>query len=241
MESVELLPIDGAASKRQVLAEDAGAANGKHGERAEASPAGFRRLLKMARGGSDEALARLLELFRSYLTLAAENSLDSDVRPKVGASDLVQESIIEARRDFGRFRGQSEAELRGWLKRILVNNLLNQYRIWRLSRKRQVSREVVFTEQGLHDSALIDRADTTPSEIAAGHEERDRLHAALERLPAHYREVLELRHREGLGFPQIGRRMNRSADAVRMLWSRAFGQLGVALGMPNEGVRTTEE
>ena len=55
------------------------------------------------------------------------------------------------------------------------------------------------------------------------------LDQALARLPPEYREVILLRHREELPFAEIGRRMNRSADAARMLWSRAFNRLAEEL------------
>jgi len=47
----------------------------------------------------------------------------------------------------------------------------------------------------------------------------------LAELPPDYREVLVLRHFQDLPFEEVGRRMGRSAGAVRMLWLRAIGQL----------------
>jgi RNA polymerase sigma-70 factor (ECF subfamily) len=51
------------------------------------------------------------------------------------------------------------------------------------------------------------------------------LRAAIERLPADYRRVMELRYTEGLSFEEVGRRLGRSADAARMLWARAVDRL----------------
>jgi RNA polymerase sigma-70 factor (ECF subfamily) len=69
------------------------------------------RYLPEARAGSPEALGRALEGCRLYLLALAERELDAGLRAKGGASDLVQETFLEAQRDFARFRGDSEAEL----------------------------------------------------------------------------------------------------------------------------------
>jgi RNA polymerase sigma-70 factor (ECF subfamily) len=51
-----------------------------------------------------------LERFRSYLLLLARVRLDPMVRTKVGASDLVQQTLLEAHRDLAQFRGRTVAE-----------------------------------------------------------------------------------------------------------------------------------
>ncbi len=194
----------------------------------------FASLLEGARGGSPDSLGRLLELFRDYLNLTAEAGLDSALRPKAAASDLVQESMLEAQRDFNHFRGATEAEFRAWLKRILLNNLLNAYRLWQ-TKKRQLGREVPLGRLDLGDDCQ-GRADPTPSKIVANREQRQRLEDALGRLSPQYRQAILLRHRDGHGFEEIGRRLKRSSDAARMLWYRAFKQLGVELERACMGV-----
>src|SRR6516165_3274940 len=73
------------------------------------------RWLPAAQAGSKEALAQMLEACRGYLLLIATQELDPALRAKGGASDLVQETILEAFRDFGRFQG-GEEELLAWLR-----------------------------------------------------------------------------------------------------------------------------
>ena len=77
-------------------------------------------LLAAARAGSREALGRVLEGCRRYLLGVAEGELDPDLRSKGGASDIVQETFLEAQRDFARFQGSSPEELRAWLRQVLV-------------------------------------------------------------------------------------------------------------------------
>lgn len=189
----------------------------------------FAELIAQARSGDDQSLAELLETFRTDLLALAEANLDSGIRPKVGASDVVQESIVEARRDFGRFRGHTEVELRAWLKRVLTNNILNHYRKWKQSQKRQLKREISLDLSGSQRPLLTQPAGVSPGAAFARREEQEILQAEIDRLPIDYRDVILLRHREQLTFEEIGRRLGRSTDAARMLWYRAFERLSVAV------------
>src|SRR5262245_24160506 len=101
--------------------------------------------LSAARTGNQDALGQVLQACRAYLLLVAERELDPHLQAKGGASDLVQETLMDAVRAFGTFHGNSEEELRRWLRRLLLNNLVSFARRYRGADKRQVRREV-----GLH-------------------------------------------------------------------------------------------
>ena len=74
-----------------------------------------RQSLDRARRGSPQALGQVLELCRRYLLHIANSELDSHLQAKLGASDVVQETFLEAQRIFDRFEGNSPDELRAWL------------------------------------------------------------------------------------------------------------------------------
>src|SRR5262249_42513675 len=164
-----------------------------------------------------------------YLALLARYQIGRRLQGKVDASDLIQETFLEAYRDFGRFRGNTEAELVSWLRRILASNLANlveryfgsQCRNVRLERElaAEVDQSPLILDQG-----LVSRF-SSPSHQAATREQAVLLADALERLPGDYREVLILRHLEGLRFPQVAARMGRSLDSVKNLWARALARL----------------
>src|SRR6516164_9974962 len=162
--------------------------------------------LAAARTGSREALGQALQACRGYLLLLAERELDTDLRAKGGASDLVQETFLEAQRDFGRFHGHSVEELRAWLRRLLLNNVANFTRQYRDRAKREVAREVPLEAGGSsHERGAGLAADTTsPSGQAVAREQAKALEQAIERLPPDYRQVLALRHEQKLTFAQIG-------------------------------------
>src|SRR5438874_1463377 len=97
--------------------------------------------LAAARAGSSEALGNVLETCRAYLLLIARQELDTELQAKGGASDLVQETFLEAQRDFRQFAGQTEEELLAWLRRLLLNNVANFRRRYRETAKRDVNAE----------------------------------------------------------------------------------------------------
>jgi RNA polymerase sigma-70 factor (ECF subfamily) len=188
--------------------------------------------LAAARGGSREALGQVLETFRGYLLLVANRQLDPELRAKGGASDLVQDTFLEAQRDFGQFHGASVDELRAWLRRLLLNNVANFTRQYRERAKREVGREVPLEAGGSsHERGAGLAADSlSPSGEALAQEQAQALARAMERLPPDYRRVLALRHDEMLTFAQIGEQMQRTANAARMLWLRAVERLQKEMG-----------
>ena len=190
--------------------------------------------LAAARAGSSEALGQVLETFRGYLLLVADRELDPELRAKGGASDLVQDTFLEAQRDFGQFHGASVDELRAWLRRLLLNNVANFTRQFRERAKRDVGREIPLEAGGSsHERGAGLAADVlSPSGQAVAHEQAEALARAVQRLPPDYRQVLALRHEEQLSFEEIGQRMQRTANAARMLWLRAVERLQKEMGVP---------
>jgi len=183
--------------------------------------------LQEARGGSGAALGRIMELCRQYLLVVANRELDSEFRAKAGGSDLVQETFLEAKRDFDQFHGTTHAEVLAWMRRILLHNVSNFRRHYAESAKRQVDRELSLDTTGSRAQVLrsLSCDTTSPSSHAAANEEAAALDRALARLPDDYREVILLRHEHDLSFAEVGQIMERSAEAARKLWARAICQL----------------
>jgi RNA polymerase sigma-70 factor (ECF subfamily) len=171
----------------------------------------------------------LLEAYRSYLVLLARVQLGRDLQGKVDPSDLVQEAFLEAHRDFQQFQGQTEAELLAWLRRVLATSLADQVRRYRGTGRRDLRLERQLAAALDQSSQVLERGllarDSSPSTRAERHEESLRLAEALEQLPADYRQVLVLRHFEGLAFPEIARRLHKSLDSVKNTWLRGLARL----------------
>ena len=191
-------------------------------------------LLADARGGRTESLGRVLEFYRTDLGLLARAQIGLQLQSRLDASDLVQETFLDACRDFHHFRGTSHREWVAWLRKILFYNLARVAQRQVAAKKRSTGREVSLdqrtspTERSSGtiqiETALVSRT-TSPSSHAGRRERAACLADQLARLPADYREVLVLRNLDGLPFPEVARRMGRSAGAVRILWVRAVDQL----------------
>jgi RNA polymerase sigma-70 factor (ECF subfamily) len=96
----------------------------------------------------------------------------------------------------------------------------------------------VRLEQGLNaeldeSSRALDlglaAAISSPSRQASRREQAVLLADALNQLPEHYREAIILRQLEGLSFPEVAVRMQRSEDSVQKLWLRGLMHLRQSL------------
>jgi RNA polymerase sigma-70 factor (ECF subfamily) len=183
------------------------------------------------------ALGQLLELYRGYLAVLARYQIGRRLRGKADASDLIQETFLEAYRDFGQFRGSTEAELVCWLRRILATNLANLVGRYCGTQRRDVRREQALAEEFEPSSGAcgggLASPLSSPSHQAARHDQAAQLAGALEQLPGDYRQVLVLRHLEELSFAEVAARMGRSLDSVKNLWARALVRLRRQLGGPS--------
>jgi RNA polymerase sigma-70 factor, ECF subfamily len=176
-----------------------------------------------------------LNRYRDYLLLLARVQIDPRWQAKLGASDLVQETLLEAHRDAGQFRGQSEGERLAWLRAILTRNLANAARDLRRQR-RDVDRELPLIDPGAESSqqleAWLSDSGLAPPEQAERNERLVRLAAALARLPEDRRAVIELRHFQGWPLDAIAAHLGRSTAAVASLLHRGLLQLRDLLAEP---------
>lgn len=186
-------------------------------------------LLAQARGGDPVALGQLLEGYRQYLILLARLQIGRAVAVKVAASDVVQETFLEAHRDFAQFRGATGRELAAWLRQVMARNLANTVRRYRGTRQRdlRLEQQLVAALDRSSDSlaATLPGRVESPSAAAVRTEGAVFLAEALARLPQDYREVLVLRNLEERSFAEVSERMGRSVDSVKKLWARGLAQL----------------
>jgi RNA polymerase sigma-70 factor (ECF subfamily) len=178
-------------------------------------------------------LARRLPEFRDYLRLLARAQINPRLQAKLDASDLVQQTLLEAHRDFAQFHGKTSGELAAWLRRILARNLANVTRDLGRDR-RDVGREQSL-EQGLEQSSLrleacLLDAGLAPDDQAARNELQLRLASALFALPEAQRQAVELRHLHGWPLRDIAEHLGRTPAAVAGLLHRGLEELRSLLG-----------
>lgn len=189
-------------------------------------------LLERAREGSDNSLGRLLKLFENYLRVLVLAQLEQRLAARVSPSDVVQETFYEAHRDFAQFRGVTTGEFVAWIRKILIHNLQRVAEQHVHTEKRDVRREVGledlaanFEQSAARLDAFLADQGASPSMVAERHELQIEVANRVAELPADYRDVIVLRHFRGLSFEAIGKQMDRSAGATRMLWLRAIKTL----------------
>lgn len=187
------------------------------------------RLLHALRQGDTAAQGELLLRFQPWLRLLARLQLESRFQGKFDASDIVQQTLLEACRALAQFRGNTEAELAAWLRQILAHVLAHEMRRYQGTQQRDLAREVSLEQELAQSSqrlgALLAAPGSSPSEQAARREQEVLLAEVLARLPEDYREVIILRNLQGLSHEEVAQRMDRGVGAVRMLWVRALARL----------------
>ncbi len=183
-------------------------------------------LIRAAQDGCTISLGQLLDAYRPFLLAIARDSLDKDLQAKANPSDLVQQTFIEAQRDLGQANLRGEDDFRAWMRKLLLNNIADFHQSYRRA-KRSVQREQAVDDLSSQDflGNLATGDADSPSQDASRREELARVEAALARLPIEYRQVILWRNREHLTIAEIATRLDRSADAARLLWARAVQRL----------------
>ncbi len=187
--------------------------------------------------GEDGDHGQLMEGLRQYLLMMANQVIGPELQAKVGPSDLVQDTFLEAQRHPGGFQGRSEPEIRAWLRKILECRLANLRRSYLGTEKRAVAREVTLETVGLQSglaAAIVASPAQSPSTHAVQNERAETLKRAMQRLPEHYRQAVAWRQEDGLSWEEIGRNMSCTAEAARKVWSRAIVQLKREVGDRDE-------
>lgn len=173
---------------------------------------------------SDDDFAR----FRDYLCLLARLQIDGRLREKLDASDLVQQTLLEAHARREQFRGHSDAERAAWLRAILSHNLADALRA--LGRARRDVALERSLEAALDDSSaclqdLLAAEQSSPSQCASRQEDLLRLADALTRLPEPQREAVVQHHLQGQTLAELAAHLGRSEAAVAGLLHRGLRRL----------------
>jgi RNA polymerase sigma-70 factor, ECF subfamily len=180
-------------------------------------------LIHASRAGDRQALGKLLDLYAACLRVAARQQLSPQLAARVGASDLVQETCLEACRHIDTFAGTTRREFSGWLEAILRTRVQMAVRDNLGRQKRDLRREQSLAVAGL--SGVLSANDPSASTLAMQGEEILFLAEALEELSEDHRLAIRLRYLEGLPLDQMALRLERSPVATIGLLKRAVRAL----------------
>jgi RNA polymerase sigma-70 factor (ECF subfamily) len=184
-------------------------------------------LLTQARQGDTRALGDLIGRYRPYLLKIAYDEGDTNIQAKEGESDIVQDAYVRAIRAFKQFKGQTQQDLRAWLRGILLHQIHDTRERYK-SDMRDIAAEVPL-EQSV---GTLPASESTPSAHLIHDEERAQIEAALLTLSELDRAVIVMRQKDGLSFAQIARHLHQNEDAIRKRWARAIETLEEKVNRP---------
>jgi RNA polymerase sigma-70 factor, ECF subfamily len=179
----------------------------------------------------------LLENYRGYLLLLARASWDDVLAGWGDPSDLVQQTLLEAKKTLAKFDGTNPAAFAEWLRKILANNLFDVARALRRKKRdyrRKTSIEAALEESSTRLGSFLAHDDPSPSDVVATAEQLNRLADAIGQLPHDQQEAVTLHHLRGLSLTETATQMRRSKATVAGLLRRGIQQLGRRLGKGTE-------
>jgi RNA polymerase sigma-70 factor (ECF subfamily) len=187
----------------------------------------------MAQDAKDDGLA--VERFRSYLLLLARARLRGLPDARISASDVVQQTLLDAHRQRQQFRGEAPPEMAAWLRRILACNLADALRALHRGKRdvdRERSLEAELAESSARLASWLAADQSSPSQQAVRNEQELRLANALAVLPDAQREAIVLHYWQGCSLAETAEQLGRSPAAVAGLLHRGLKALRGLLNEP---------
>jgi RNA polymerase sigma-70 factor, ECF subfamily len=175
-----------------------------------------------------EDLGLALERCRPYLRLLAQLNGTLKLAPKLDASDLVQQTLLQAYQARAQYRGQTDEELRAWLRQILTRNLLHRALDFGRAKRdvgREQSLEAAMEASSVRIEGWLAAEQSSPSVKAQRHEQEARLADALTGLTEEQRQSVILHYWHDWSVAAIAESLGRSPSAVGGLLKRGLEQL----------------
>ncbi len=190
------------------------------------------KLVSLAQDGDSSALDQLCRIYSERVLRIVRFRMGRELRGKMESMDLVQDAFVAAVKDLSKFEYRDEGDFLRWMSKIAENKIRDNLKRLHAD-KRDIRREVPIDHRVPTAEDSCPRMPepirtTTPSVIFSVSEELDKLENAMNLLKPEYREVIVLNQIEGLSLKQIGDRLSKSTDAVRMLVVRAMASLASA-------------
>jgi RNA polymerase sigma-70 factor (ECF subfamily) len=180
----------------------------------------------------DREWGELLVQHQDQLERLIRVRMDPRLRVRVDATDVVQETFLEATRRRVEFENQTEMPLLVWLRLIALQNLTRLYRMHLLVKSRSAHREVMFAGSAAPSAILATQLLgqlTTPSQALVRDELEQKLVAALESLEAVDRECIILRNFERLTNAETASILGLNESTASSRYLRALQKLKLIL------------
>jgi RNA polymerase sigma-70 factor (ECF subfamily) len=193
------------------------------------------RLLSDARDGTPGAVDKLLGEFRDPLRKVIGLRLDPAVARRVDASDIVQDVLVEANQRLTEYLKNPVMPFHLWLRHLAQDRIIDTHRRHRLAQRRSVDREQAIARPAWADESsaslvgqLVD-TERTPTSEAIRLELQRRLTVAVDKLSDDDREIVLMRHHEGLSNQEVASALHLTEAAASMRYLRALRRLRTVL------------
>lgn len=184
------------------------------------------RLLEQAAAGDGSAVGELMSRHRAALREFVEFHLFPAVRGRIDSSDVVQEAQADMVRRLDDFLARRPMPFHLWARKTTYERLLDLHRRHLHRNRRSVHREQPLPDRSslLLAQPLLARGPS-PSQEAEAREFAERMSRALATLPETDREILLLRHADGLPFAEMEPLLGINPAAARKRFGRALIRL----------------
>jgi RNA polymerase sigma-70 factor (ECF subfamily) len=183
-------------------------------------------LLERLDRGDRPALDSLLRRHREELKSFVDLHLDPRVRGRIDPSDVVQDIQLKVVQRMDDFLERRPMPFHLWVRKTAYERLLNVRRDHRRRGRRSVDREVPLPDRS---SLLLARplvqSGPSPSQQAQAREFAAAVSRAVAELSEADREVLLMRHAEGLSYEEIACLLDIEQAAARKRFGRALIRL----------------
>lgn len=197
-------------------------------------------LMQRIADGSSAAIERLLAIHRPYIKRVVQSRISPDLSPRVDASDIVQEAQLVIANRIVKFAKQRPTTFRIWIRQEAIEQVIDHQRRHIGAKKRSVKRERSLSDiSGLAIARSL--VSNSPSKLARKEETRQQVFELIEQLKERDREVLSMRHAEGLSNKEVADVLQLDVNTCRQRYGRALRRLHVLLlkhdvdlGFPSE-------
>lgn len=185
-------------------------------------------LVERAKGGSQDALTRLLYLAGSRYERHMQARIPDNLRSLISAEDIIQIAMASALDEIESFRSDSLGAFMLWFKRIAENSLQSEVRALR-AKKRGGAKKGAASNPPL-DACESPTKDGLPGEKLEREEVLVAVRMNLDDLPTTQRNAIRLHHLESKSISETAETLGKSRGKVRGIIERAKKKMKSAMG-----------
>jgi len=187
-------------------------------------------------GGIDEErLATALDDLRPRLRRMLDLRIQPGLKARIDPSDVLQDTFVEAMQRADTHAAKPDVPFFVWVRFLAIQKLAQAHRRHLGAQKRDVRRETRLAGLGDPEASSIAMADVlagslpTPSRQMAQEERKTAVLETLDAMAAADREILALRHIEGLSNRECGHALGLTDGGASRRYTRAATRFAVAL------------